>query len=212
MTQTPEALRARAARRRHLQQRQTVVFGALIVALLATGLGGLAVWTGVIESPVNVPIYSGPQPEAPPTQAPPCPPADTQFVPFESITVNVLNGTDVQGRASLTATVLRSYGVQTEREENGAPYGGVAQFTTGPDGVAAAYSLAGAFSESQIVLDTREDATIDVLLGERFEAVAPAEQAKPDTEAVIPTPSSCLPVTPEGTAADEEPTEAEDEG
>ena len=45
MSQSTEAVRARAARRRHLQQRQTVIFGTLVAALLVIGLLGGAVET-----------------------------------------------------------------------------------------------------------------------------------------------------------------------
>lgn len=184
-------MRARAARRRHLQQRQTVIFGSLIAALLVAGLAGMAMWTGIVPSPINVPIYSGPQPTTPPPQVPPCPPEGAMPVAYGNITANILNGTDTQGLAGLTGATLRGYGIQTGREENGSPYGGVAQLTTGPAGVPSAYTLAALFTDSQIILDAREDATVDILIGSRFESLIALEQVELDPEAPIPVPDNC---------------------
>ena len=199
MSQSPEAARARAARRRHLQQRQTVIFGTLVAALLLVALLGGAVWSGVIPSPINVPINSG-EPAADPTPvAPPCPPADTPPVPYTDISANVLNGTETQGLAARTAATLQNYGVQIGHQSNGIPYGGVVQVTTGPLGVVSAYTISGLFSSTQIVLDGRDDATVDVLLGEGFDGVLDEGEITLDPEAPIPAPEDCRPLEPETT-------------
>src|SRR5690606_2527668 len=71
---------AREARRRHLQQRQTVIFGSLIAGLLVIGLGAGAVWAGILPAPISIPIQS-PEPDdlAPPA---PCPPEGALPVPM----------------------------------------------------------------------------------------------------------------------------------
>lgn len=202
MTQSPEAVRARVARRRHMQQRQTVIFGTLVTVLLVAGLLGGAVWSGVLPSPIDIEINSGAPEATPAPVAPPCPPEGALPVPYSEISANVLNGTETQGLAAGTAATLRSYGIQTGREQNGQRYEGVARLTAGPLGVASAYTLAALFSSAEIVLDAREDATVDVLLGMAFEDVLPLEQVALDPEAPIPPPADCRPVE----------TPAEDEG
>ncbi len=202
MTQSPEAVRARVARRRHMQQRQTVIFGTLVTVLLVAGLLGGAVWSGVLPSPIDIEINSGAPEATPAPGAPPCPPEGALPVPYSEISANVLNGTETQGLAAGTAATLRSYGIQTGREQNGQRYEGVARLTAGPLGVASAYTLAALFSSAEIVLDAREDATVDVLLGMAFEDVLPLEQVELDPEAPIPPPADCRPVE----------TPAEDEG
>lgn len=197
MSQSTEAARARAARRRHLQQRQTVIFGTLVAALLVIALLGGAVWSGVIPSPIEVPINSGEPAATPAPVAPPCPPADTTPVPYEEISANVLNGTERQNLAGQTAATLQNLGVQIGRQANGTPYGGVVQVTTGPLGVASAYTIAAVFTSAQIVLDGREDATVDVLLGEGFEGVLDAEDVTLDPKEPIPAPADCRPVEAE---------------
>lgn len=194
MSQSTEAVRARAARRRHLQQRQTVIFGTLVAALLVIGLLGGAVWSGVISSPIDVPINSGEAADAPAAVVPPCPPPETLPVAYAEISANVLNGTDEQQLAARTAAVLQDYGVQIGRQANGTPYGGVVQLTTGPLGVASAYTLAGVFSSAQIVLDGREDATVDVLLGDGFDRVLDPADVTLDPAVAIPAPEGCKPV------------------
>lgn len=202
MTQSPEAVRARVARRRHMQQRQTVIFGTLVTVLLVAGLLGGAVWSGVLPSPIDIEINSGAPEATPAPVAPPCPPEGALPVPYSEISANVLNGTETQGLAAGTAATLRSYGIQTGREQNGQRYEGVARLTAGPLGVASAYTLAALFSSAEIVLDAREDATVDVLLGMAFEDVRALEQVELDPEAPIPPPADCRPVE----------TPAEDEG
>jgi hypothetical protein len=176
-----------------MQQRQTVIFGTLVSALLVVGLLGGAMWSEVLPTPIDVPINSGAPAEIPEIM-PPCPPADAVPVPYNEISANVLNGTETQGLAALTAAVLRDHGIQTGREQNGTPYGGVAQLTAGPLGVASAYTLAALFPESQIVLDAREDASVDVLLGEQYEELLPIEEITLEAEAPIPVPAECRPI------------------
>src|SRR5690606_1838397 len=185
-----------------MQQRQTVIFGTLVTVLLVAGLLGGAVWSGVLPSPIDIEINSGAPEATPAPVAPPCPPEGALPVPYSEISANVLNGTETQGLAAGTAATLRSYGIQTGREQNGQRYEGVARLTAGPLGVASAYTLAALFSSAEIVLDAREDATVDVLLGMAFEDVLPLEQVELDPEAPIPPPADCRPVE----------TPAEDEG
>lgn len=196
-------MRARAARRRHLQQRQTVIFGSLIAALLIAALLGVATWTGIIPSPVSVPIYSGAPADSPAPVTPPCPPEGENPVPYAEISANVLNGTETRGLAATTGATLRSYGIQTGREDNGTPYNGVARLTSGPLGVASAYTLAALFADSQIVLDARDDATVDILLGQNFEELVPVDDVALDPEAPIPAPADCTPVDLEPEPVDE---------
>lgn len=177
-----------------MQQRQTVIFGTLVAALLLVGLVGGAVWSGVIPSPIDIPVNSGEPAATPDPIAPPCPPADTTPVAYTDISANVLNGTDEQGLASRTGATLQNRGVQIGHLADGMPYGGVVQITTGPLGVTAAYTLAGLFSTAQIVLDGRDDATVDLLLGEAYEGVLPEEEVTLDPEAPIPAPEGCRPI------------------
>lgn len=188
------AAAARAARRRHLQQRQTVIFGSLIAGLLVIGLAAGAMWVGILPSPVNIPIHS-PEPEstAPP---PPCPAPDATPIPYGEIAANVFNGTTRAGLAAGTAAGLAERGVSISGQEN-APvrYDGVARIVTGPTAVAEAYTLAALFPEADIELDGRTEDVVDVIVGDGFEGLLPAESVELEDEAPIPPLAGCEPVT-----------------
>lgn len=186
-----------------MQQRQTVLFGTLIAGLLFAALFAGAVWAEIIPSPVSVEINDS-STATPTAIVPPCPPEGQLPVPYSEIIVNVLNGTDRAGLAGSTAAVLAGYGFQRGSEANGSPYTGVARISSGPTGVGSAYTLASLFSESQIQLDTREDATVDVLVGERFESILSPGEIALDPDSPIPAPASCTPVVVDPPAEEEE--------
>lgn len=199
------AAAARAARRRHLQQRQTVIFGSLIAGLLVIGLAAGAMWVGILPTPVNIPIHA-PEPEntAPP---PPCPPPDATPVPYGEIAANVLNGTDRARLAASTAAGLAEHGVSIDQQENASVrYEGVARIVTGPTAVAEAYTLAALFPEAEIELDGRSEDVLDVIVGDTFDGLLPAESVTLEEEVPITPMPGCEPVTIE------EPEDGDDEG
>ncbi|MBK5248621.1 MAG: LytR C-terminal domain-containing protein [Actinomycetales bacterium] len=188
-----DAAQARAGRRRHLQQRQTVIFGGLIAAILVIGLTATAMWVGILPSPINVPI-SSPTPTDT-VAAMPCPPDGQLPVPYAEISANVLNGTNTAGLAATTAASLAGYGVSIGQQANAnARYAGVARIVAGPLGVGAAYTVAALFPEATIETDARSDATVDVIVGSEFEALLPAESITLDPTVDIPAPEGCTPV------------------
>lgn len=201
---TRHATAAREARRRHLQQRQTVIFGSLIAALLVIGLAAGSMWAGILPTPVDIPIKS---PEAEDDAAPPCPPPDTPPVPFNEISANVYNGTNRSGLAAGTAAGLAEQGVSIAQEENApAGYDGVARIITGPTGVASAYTVAALFPEARVELDGRTEDIVDVTVGDDFDGLLPAESVELDDEAPLEQPAGCEPVILD------EPEEGEDAG
>ncbi|WP_154795821.1 LytR C-terminal domain-containing protein [Occultella kanbiaonis] len=189
-----DAAEARAARRRHLQQRQTIIFGGLIAVMLVIALTAGAMWVGILPTPVNIPINSPEPTEA--TAAPgPCPPEGQTYINFAEITATVLNGTTTSGLAGTTGAELQARGIIIAAQANAeSSYAGVARIVAGPTGLGQAYSVALLFPESTIVLDERADATIDVILGARFEMLLPAEEVLLDPAVVIPAPQGCEPL------------------
>lgn len=204
---TRHATAEREARRRHLQQRQTVVFGSLIAGLLVVGLAAGAMWVGILPAPVEIPIKS---PEADEAAAPPCPPPDTPPVPFSEISANVLNGTNRSGLAAGTAAGLAEHGVNIAQQENApAGYDGVARILTGPTGVAEAYTVAALFADARVELDGRTEDILDVTVGEDFEGLLPEESVELDDETPLAQPADCEPVVVEEPEGEED---AGDEG
>ena len=98
--------RPRVLRRRHMHERQAVVFGVLLAGLALTGLGAVAVFTGALEVPGLARGFSSPSPEAGSLLVVPCPPTGAAPVPYAQITVSVLNGSTRSGLAAETAADL----------------------------------------------------------------------------------------------------------
>lgn len=185
--------RARAARRRHLQQRQTVIFGTLIAVMLVGGLAAGAVWTGILPSPFTVAIKSPEPTDAGATM--PCPPEDATFVPLSEISANVLNGTDRGGLAATAATALTEHGVAIGNQANAETrFAGEARIIAGPQGLPAAFTAAELFSEAVIEVDSRNGETIDIVLGAEFEELRADEEIAIDPDAPIPAAAECTPL------------------
>lgn len=169
---TPE--RARLLRRRHLHERQAVVFGSLVAGLAVVGVFSAAVFTGTLDAPFLSRDFTTAAPEDDGYDFPdaPCPAADALPVAYAGVTVNVLNASGRQGLAGQTATDLTTRGfvvLSTGNYPTNLELGTVVQF--GEAGIAAAYTLAAHLSEAVLVLDTRTDASIDLALGTGFAAL-----------------------------------------
>lgn len=183
--QIDEATRRRGLRRRHLLQRQTIIFGSLIVILAALALAGLGVFLNILPAPFD-PDFTNTNAEAETGPVVPCPAEGAAPVEWASISANVYNGTTRGGLAGSTANALRGAGVATVAEANypGGSYDGTVLITTGVEGISSAYSIAPLFPSYEILFDgTKTDGVIDVVVGRTFEAMtvdaAPLDPAAP---------------------------------
>ena len=155
--------RARQLRRRHMHERQAVIFGVLLAALALAGLGAAAIFTGSLSLPFFARDFAKvPTPTA--SQDPyPCPPAGALPVAANQITVKVFNATTRVGLAGATGAALTERGFIVASAENAtATYDGTARIIFGVTGVAQAYTLAAHIDGAVLVLDPRADASLDV--------------------------------------------------
>ena len=190
--------RQRVIRRRHLLERQAVIFGGLIATLLALLLIGLAVWFGAVPAPVSVPFATPPPDDA--AVAPPCPPSDARPVAYGEITINVYNGTTRGGLAAATAGELSNRGLKIGARAND-PYGryaGATLIRAGAAGLAQAYTVAAIFPDAVVQLDVREDASVDVTLGGDYVAMRPPQEAELDPGQPLTAPAGCYTVPAPG--------------
>ncbi|AEE47562.1 LytR C-terminal domain-containing protein [Cellulomonas fimi] len=199
--------RARALRRRHMHERQAVIFGVLLAGLAVAGLGAAAVYTGNVSLPFVARGFSTPPPE-PAAPVGPCPPANALPVAYAQVSVNVLNGTSSVGLAGATAEELRLRGFTVAGTANSeAGYEGVALISFGVNGAAAAYTLAAQVDGADMLLVAREDAGVDITLGSQWPGLLPTEQVLLDPAAPLVGPEGCTPLeesavqTPEAPAA-----------
>jgi hypothetical protein len=218
-TERPQPDLARQRRRRHVHERQAVIFGVLLAGLGVSALGAAAVYTGNLELPFLSRDFSSPAPTGLAAADSPCPPEGATPVPYGEILVNVYNGTSRVGLAGDTADSLAARGFSIGTQANASASGyesfdGTARIQFGTAGVAAAYTLAAQFDSPLLVLDTREDATVDVVIGSGYNALVAAADVTLVADQPFATPEGCVPLdqvtpvavaTPTAAPATEEP-------
>jgi hypothetical protein len=186
--------RARSLRRRHVHERQAVVFGVLLAGLAVVGLAAAAVYTGSIDAPF---LSRGFDAEPTPTHTVdpyPCPPKGAKPVAYKSVVVNVYNTTDRAGLAGATAAEFEQRGFKNGKTGNASPYSGVAVVVFGTQGIAAGYTVAAQVPGSVLRLDARKGAAVDVLIGDAWSDLAAVDDVDLDPTAAIPTPATCTPL------------------
>ncbi|MBO3083092.1 LytR C-terminal domain-containing protein [Cellulomonas fengjieae] len=186
--------RGRQLRRRHMHERQAVIFGVLLAILALAGLGAAAMFTGSLNVPLLAREFATEStPEA--TQDPyPCPPAGALPVAYGQISVKVYNATSRVGLAGDTAADLSERGFVIVTKENApATYDGTARITFGTQGVAQAYTLAAHIDGAVLKLASRADATVDLELGSEFAEINPADAVTLDPAAPLIAPEGCTP-------------------
>ncbi|GGQ79835.1 LytR C-terminal domain-containing protein [Kitasatospora griseola] len=134
-------------------------------------------------------------PEGSPSAAPGAVPGNTAVPQPATVTVNVYNATDKAGLAARTADELKKRGFQVGQVGN-APSAldrkvpGTAQVLSGPGGLGAATLLVSQVASATSTEDARTDATVDLVIGDAFTALAdPNQAAAALAELTKPSPS-----------------------
>jgi hypothetical protein len=192
---TPDAARQR--RRRHTRERQAVVFGVLLGGLAVAAFGAAAVYTGNVSLPFLSRDFSSPEPTGLAAEDSPCPPEGATPVPYGQVSLNVLNGTARVGLAGDTAAALSQRGFTIAQQLNASQmgystYAGTALIQFGTQGVAAAYTVAAQFDTPQLVLDTRADASVDVVVGSSYNALVAASDVVLVADQPFAVPEGCI--------------------
>jgi len=117
-----------------------------------------------------------------------------------AVTVNVYNSTNRAGLAGSVAKLLRTQGfkvVDVANDPLGRSISGVGEIRYGPAGKAGATLVGARLSGAKVVLDSRTDATVDLVLGKTFKAltvppkVAPTKPGKPAGTSTPTSSPSC---------------------
>jgi hypothetical protein len=213
MTTPDESQRARALRRRHKHERQAVIFGVLVAFLAVAGLGAVAVYTGTIEPPFDR-DFTAKETKVDAAFSQPCLPEGTTPVGYGDITLNVFNATDRGGLASTVTSQLAERGFVVATTGNSEAKNAGVRIAFGAAGLAQAYTVAAHFPESSFYYDAREDASVDVVLGESYEALTAPEELQLDPAVPMVSAEGCLAITditpaplPTEEATEEEPAE-----
>jgi hypothetical protein len=152
-----EALKSEYARQKNLTTITAYIFGflALTLLLLLIAVYMLFGTTSANQSSVQ-------------SQYPlPCLEQDAKAVSESSISIRVLNGTEMSGFGTAVASALGGRGFVVTSVEN---YDVVndTQIHFGANAVVQAYTLAGHFLNPTLILDDRVDGLIDVIVGRSF--------------------------------------------
>lgn len=193
-----ESSRARLLRRRHQHERQAVVFGSLAAGIAVTVLAAAAVYTGTVDAPFLDRAFVTETPSVAPGQelSPiPCPPAGTLPVAYAAASVTVYNGSKRGGLAKTTADALTARGFTIA---------GTGNFPTviplpveirfGADGLASAYTLAAHLTKPRLVLDKRDGAGVDLVVGAEFGGLLAADKVALDPTVELVGVAGCVPL------------------
>jgi LytR cell envelope-related transcriptional attenuator len=165
--------------------------------ILVLGIAATVVWLKVMNQDNEITGAAHcdppPAPTAPPTAGKPVPtlgkplepPAldRTKPVPPTTALVRVINASGQRGQARLVTETLRGLGfTQIGDPANDVLYGGKmgcrAQIRFGPQGTAAARTLSLVEPCAELIRDERKDATVDMVLGEKFDDLHPNRSAR----------------------------------
>lgn len=185
---------ARVKRQRNLQQRQTVIFGGITIALVLLLLLSLATWTGVIGSPFNRGFSAKEDPNA---GVIPCIAPGTPPVPLNEISANVYNATPRTGLAGSVGSRLTELEVQVGNETNwgGAVPPEAARIYASYDGIPAAYTMARLIPGAIVMLDeTNTTEVIDIVLSTDFTDVESNEAIAALGETPLESHAQCVEV------------------
>lgn len=211
---------ARALRRRKQHERQAVVFGLLIALLAATGVVGLAVYTGAFSFPGSSDFVAKEKEPGTTFAAPqPCVPSGSVPVGRKKIKVTVLNGSDRAGLAAVAGDMLRDEGFTVEGTGNDTRRPSQPVISFGVKGITRAYTLLAYVPDARLVLDNRPGASVDLTVSADFAGLVPPEQTTLDPEIPLESVAECVDledVTPQPAPArftkDEKATEESAEG
>jgi hypothetical protein len=174
--------------RRRRRRRHQITLVAVLLLLLGAGVVGAGYYTGRLGAPADK-VTVRPQTACPTATARPARPAAT--LSPSRVRVNVYNTTTVNGLAARVAAQLRQRSFRVGAVANdprGTHPSGTAVVRHGTKGTAAARLVASQVPRSTLQRDRRRSATVDLVLGRSFRALAP-----PARPSATPRPTACTP-------------------
>lgn len=141
--------------------RRRIFHGVILVLLLAVVVAGVVLAGMVQRGELEVKV--GPWKAIPTPFA--CPAETLNYLPNDSVSVNVFNGGSAEGKAGQVAEELKARGFVIKAVDNQfTEYSAPAIVVSGVNGRSAAYTMQQNFPGTDYVQDDREDATVDVIL------------------------------------------------
>jgi hypothetical protein len=120
-----------------------------------------------------------------------CPEPGAKPAAPKSVEVTVLNGTSRGGLAGSVTDSLDERGFSTGKAGNTKSAKGAITVVHGPSGYLEASAVAAEFDDATLRLDDREDATVDVLIGDGFKDLVDEDEADSRLEKAVEIPQGC---------------------
>ncbi|MBN2177387.1 MAG: LytR C-terminal domain-containing protein [Demequinaceae bacterium] len=182
--------------RRRRRERQFLVYGTLVCAMGAAAFSAYNIYTGKVEGPFARPYITNAGGFSSEITLP-CPPSDSYPLPESEVLVRVRNSTDKQGLASTALTDLVGRGFQSGGANNFEEFvfDGTARIVFGVNGVQEGYTVARHFEDPVLVLDSRNGAGVDVILGTQYDRLVPLYSTDLDPTLILTAPAECLPAS-----------------
>ena len=181
--------------RRNLVIRQALIYGLLVSAFVVVGMASFGMFTGRIDPWFHQDFTGKPSPSVE-VLPQPCPLSPASVYPEPaSVTVNVLNASRKTGAAKASAGVLEQlgFGALPDNSSTGDYDGGI-KVVSGIAGVDKAYAILKVLPEATVlVMDTRNDASVDVVLGILAEPFPPPAEVKYEPGTPIRPVVGCQP-------------------
>jgi hypothetical protein len=155
-------------RRRHIFHGAVLVF--LVALLVAAVLAALAVMRGDLVIPGWEPREAGGGPKA-------CPTGTYDYPDNGSFTLNIYNGTRLEGLAGQAAELFKQRGYKIGKVESVDLIrpGTVGAIVSGPAGEAGAFNLQRNLKGTSYKPDSRGDNSVDLVVGTAFKELVPEE-------------------------------------
>jgi len=164
--------------------RRRILHGVVLAVLVGLIAAGIIVALAIMNGQVTLPT-----PERSSAAGPPCPDATYDYVPPETINLNVYNATNRPGLARTVADELAARKFVVGAVNNTTTgYRGVALIVSGAAGQSAAFTAQRNVPGSDYLQDGRTDASVDVIIAADF-----AGLAKPELVDQTPGKLSCSP-------------------
>lgn len=189
--------RQRLLRRRREHSRQIVVFGLIGTLLASVFVVALLIFGGVITAPFER-AFSTPRSDAADV-IPPClpvVPGQTEGplpMPYNEIELRIFNASGVGGVATANQTVLGRRGFVINTLGDWDSVVAVNQLWFGVEGIVPAYTVAAHFPSIQMVLDSRPDSSIDLVVGENYDEPLPVAQVPLEMDRPLLNIRGCKP-------------------
>ena len=176
-----------------------MVFGVLIAFLAVCGIFALAVYSGAISSPFNRPFTTVGVSDQKDYPVPCLPAVEGQPdgalpIAYTDVKVRLLNASKESGLAGAHETVLAERGFTILETGNVSLLLEESEIRFGSKGTVQAYTLAAQFPTMRLVLDDREDRSIDLLIGADFDPPVDIEDVDVAADQPLQNAEDCVPI------------------